>query len=44
MQGQSLEVVSLADLIAAKRAAGRDVDLEDVRILQSNNLNSRHED
>jgi tRNA nucleotidyltransferase/poly(A) polymerase len=43
-KGQSLEVVSLADLIAAKRAAGRDVDLEDVRILESNTLNSRHED
>jgi hypothetical protein len=35
-RGQTLEVVSKADLIAAKRAAGRDVDLEDVRILESN--------
>jgi len=32
-QGQSLYVVSKEDLIASKRAAGRDVDLEDVRLL-----------
>ncbi len=32
-QGQSLHVVSKEDLIASKRAAGRDVDLEDVRLL-----------
>jgi Nucleotidyltransferase of unknown function (DUF6036) len=35
-KGQALEVVSLADLIASKRASGREVDLEDVRILESN--------
>jgi hypothetical protein len=38
-KGQALEVVSLNDLIASKRASGRDVDLEDVRILESKDLN-----
>ena len=33
-QGQQLFVASLQDLIASKRAAGRPVDLEDVRILE----------
>jgi uncharacterized nucleotidyltransferase DUF6036 len=33
--GQTFEVVSLADLIQAKTAAGREVDLEDVRTLTS---------
>ncbi len=33
-QGQSLYVVSREDLISAKRAAGRPVDLEDVRLLE----------
>ncbi|MBC8394879.1 MAG: nucleotidyltransferase [Deltaproteobacteria bacterium] len=33
-QGQSFYVVSLEDLISSKRAAGRDVDLEDVRLLE----------
>ena len=42
-KGPSLEVVSLADLIASKRASGRDVDLEDVRILEKN-VNSTRED
>ena len=32
-QGQSFFVVSREDLIASKKAAGRDVDLEDVRLL-----------
>lgn len=32
--GQSLYVVSREDLISSKRAAGRDVDLEDVRLLE----------
>src|ERR1044072_4794740 len=32
-EGQDLEVVSRADLISSKTAAGREVDLEDVRIL-----------
>ena len=32
-RGQTFRVVSKADLIAAKRAAGRPVDLEDVRLL-----------
>jgi hypothetical protein len=36
-KGQVLEVVSLNDLIASKRASGRDVDLADVRILESKN-------
>lgn len=39
-KGQKLEVVSLSDLIASKRASGRDVDLEDVRILESKDVNS----
>ena len=34
-KGQSLGVISLPHLIASKQAAGHDVDLEDVRILQS---------
>ena len=33
-QGQSFYVVSREDLIASKRAAGRKVDLEDIRLLQ----------
>jgi len=33
-QGQQFYVVSLEDLIRSKRAAGRDVDLEDVRLLE----------
>lgn len=33
-QGQKFHVVSLEDLIRSKRAAGRDVDLEDVRLLE----------
>ena len=43
-KGQVLEVVSLSDLIASKRASGRAVDLEDVRILTSNDVNSTRED
>ena len=43
-KGEALDVVSLSDLIASKRAAGRDVDLEDVRILESNDANSSQED
>ena len=35
-KGQRLEVVSLPDLIASKRASGREVDLQDVRALESN--------
>ena len=33
-QGQVFHVVSRDDLIASKRAAGREVDLEDVRLLE----------
>ena len=33
-QGQEFYVVSLQDLIRSKRAAGRDVDLEDARLLE----------
>ncbi len=33
-EGQEFYVASLEDLIASKRAAGRDVDLEDVRLLE----------
>jgi Nucleotidyltransferase of unknown function (DUF6036) len=43
-KGQPLEVVSLTDLIASKRASGRDVDLEDVRILESKGDISTRED
>ena len=43
-KGQVLEVVSLADLIASKRASGRDVDLEDVRILTSMDVGLTRED
>ena len=43
-KGQALEVVSLADLIASKRASGRDVDLENVRILTSKGVGSTRED
>lgn len=32
--GQEFYIVSKADLISSKRAAGRDVDLEDVRLLE----------
>ncbi len=32
-QGQKLYVVSKQDLVASKKAAGRPVDLEDVRLL-----------
>jgi hypothetical protein len=42
--GQSFDVVSLGDLIASKRAAGRDVDLDDVQILSRNNMNSTREE
>ena len=34
-EGQRFEVVSFSDLIRSKTAAGREVDLEDVRILKS---------
>jgi hypothetical protein len=40
-KGQSFYVVSLEDLISSKKAAGRDVDLEAVRLLElSDNENS----
>ena len=42
--GQELTVVSLADLIKSKTASGREVDLEDVRILTSEQKESRSED
>lgn len=35
-QGQSFYILSLPDLIASKRAAGRPQDLEDVRLLEVN--------
>ena len=34
-QGQTFYVVSVQDLIASKRAAGRAVDLEDIRMLET---------
>ncbi|MBC8492284.1 MAG: hypothetical protein H8D43_00760 [Chloroflexi bacterium] len=37
-RGQEFYVVSKADLIASKRAAGRERDLEDARLLESDNL------
>jgi hypothetical protein len=33
-QGQDFFIISREDLIAAKRASGREVDLEDVRLLE----------
>ncbi len=33
-QGQTFYIASLEDLIASKKAAGRDIDLEDVRLLE----------
>ena len=33
-QGQQFFILAKDDLIASKRAAGRDVDLEDVRLLE----------
>ncbi len=33
-QGQEFYILSLEDLIASKRAAGRPIDLEDVRLLE----------
>ena len=33
-EGQRFYVLAKEDLIASKRAAGRDVDLEDVRLLE----------
>jgi hypothetical protein len=35
-QGQEFHVLSRRDLIASKRAAGRQIDLEDVRLLETN--------
>ena len=43
-EGQSFDVVSLADLIQSKTAAGRDVDLEDVRILKAEQVETDSED
>ncbi len=43
-QGQKFEVVSFADLIKSKTAAGREVDLEDVKTLTSAAKDSRSED
>ena len=42
--GQELSVVCLTDLIKSKTAAGREVDLEDVRILTAEVKESRSED
>ncbi len=39
-QGQEFYVVSLNDLISLKRTAGRDVDSEDVRLLELPELSS----
>ena len=36
-RGQTFYVVSREDLIASKRAAGREIDLEDVRLLELRN-------
>jgi hypothetical protein len=42
-EGQDFEVVSFADLIQSKTAAGREVDLEDVRILTAEERESNDE-
>ena len=39
-QGQLFHVLSKTDLIASKRAAGREIDLEDVRLLELGNQNN----
>jgi hypothetical protein len=41
---EHIRVISLSDLIASKRASGGDVDLEDVRILTSEDVSSTRED
>jgi hypothetical protein len=43
-KGQVFEVVSFADLVQSKTAAGRDVDLEDVKTLTSIQEDSDSED
>jgi len=43
-EGQNFEVISFSDLIQSKTAAGREVDLEDVRILTSAEKESNSED
>jgi len=43
-EGQHFDVVSLADLIQSKTAAGRAVDLEDVRTLTVGEKQSDSED
>ncbi len=40
-QGQSFYVASRDNLIASKRASGRKIDLEDVRLLELGNENSK---
>jgi hypothetical protein len=42
--GQVFDVVSLADLIKSKTAAGREIDLEDVRLLKLVQKESNNED
>lgn len=42
--GQVFDVVSLADLIKSKTAAGREIDLEDVRLLKLVQKESNSED
>ena len=42
-RGQEFYVVSKADLIASKRAAGRKQDLEDVRLLELDNGEAKRE-
>ena len=44
VKGQEFNVLSFADLVQSKTAAGREVDLEDVRILTSEEKNSDSED
>lgn len=43
-EGQKFEIVSFDDLIQSKTAAGREVDLEDVRVLTSTAKESDSED
>lgn len=43
-RGQQFYVVARDDLIASKRAAGREVDLEDVRILELESTDTSHEE
>lgn len=43
-QDQEFHILSKADLTASKRAAGREIDLDDVRILEIDDERGAHHD